>query len=327
MAQLRTLAAISALLIASASSANSPIGEGDRCGLGVLFGHAPSLQITSVIDGSPAQGAGVKQGDIVSAINGIFVFSVDELARHLQTFTCGDDIKLTLVNITDSPLPRTVTITLAGVDFSVVTVPEFEIPDDYPDLPPGGFLKPIDDALVQAARSAAVSVRADTNEELPRGFYLGRKNFEGEGKKKFWTSAVTGVQVGKAELRFYLITPYSEARHRFYEAAKQFEELTTADVVDSLRSMKYAYVVPLQNAAAENLAANLTGFGSLTTNTYVVVIRRGSQVFQPIGNNGAGWAFPLEVFDYGADFEIVAVSVDNLHAVLKPKLVQWKDVR
>jgi len=114
------------------------------------------------------------------------------------------------------------------------------------------------------------------------------------------------------------MTPFSEARYRFYQSKQQFEILSPEEIVKELGRVKSAYIVVLQNADVERLAGNLAGFGSLVYNKLItkVVIRRGLTVYQPLGNNGAGWAFPMEVFGGTDDLEVVAVSSDNRHATV-----------
>src|SRR6266850_227450 len=92
-----------------------------------------------------------------------------------------------------------------------------------------------------------------------------------------------------ATLSFYLMTPFSEARYRFYQSKQQFEILSPEEIVKELGRVKSAYIVVLQNADVERLAGNLAGFGSLVYNKLItkVVIRRGLTVYQPLGNNGA----------------------------------------
>ena len=60
--------------------------------------YAPaSVCITGINDGSPAQAAGLKQYDFITAINGERVTSLRELTTLLDTFKPGDTVTLTIV--------------------------------------------------------------------------------------------------------------------------------------------------------------------------------------------------------------------------------------
>lgn len=302
----------------------------DQCMLGVLFGAPPSLQIAQVVPGSPADQGGVRPGDIISSVNGVFVFTIDQLRAQLESYSCGQTVSIALVNPVDSPLPRVVELQLSHVDArpGIQRAPVFSKPPEYPPCD-SKYIVPLDEKLAAAAKQASGTLDEDTEEGAERAFFLGRKNFEGEAARKFWSSALAGVQVGKAELQFYLITPYSEARYRFYSAAKQLEPLSIAEVVTGLHEMDYAALFVVQNAGVENLAANMVGWGGLATNSFLtkVVIRRGDTIYPSIGRSGAGWVFPLSVFTEGGDFEIVAVSTDNKQAILEIKHSRWSSVR
>ena len=311
-----------AFLLFSMAHANAA----ERCGIGIFMNAFG--QIESVIPGSPADKAGIKVGDIPYVVDGIMTVGTAQIQQQIQKANCDDTITLTLTNISGLGR-RTVVVTLEKVDFRAsVLTRVFPIPSSYPPLPESLLLQPLGRESARKAKLDAGGLRENTREEFPRGFYLGKKNFEGEGKRKFATHLLTGVQIGKSELRFYLVTPYTEARYRFYEAAKQFESYTEEEAVSSFGEMGHAYVVVLQSAATENLSANLAGFGSLTSNTAIskVVIRRDGTVYESIGRDGAGWAFPLSVFTK-KDIEIIAVSQDNLHATLKPSGTRWSKVR
>ena len=56
------------------------------------------VYISAVYDGSDAQAKGVAAGDIITAVNGTRVTSIDELNRVKNQFTAGDSITLTLYN-------------------------------------------------------------------------------------------------------------------------------------------------------------------------------------------------------------------------------------
>ena len=64
--------------------------------LASYFGAKDGLLVTSVTDGSAASRAGVKAGDVITAINGRPVTSRDDLVRQLRD-SAGDDITIGIV--------------------------------------------------------------------------------------------------------------------------------------------------------------------------------------------------------------------------------------
>jgi len=192
------------------------------------------------------------------------------------------------------------------------------VPTDYPPFPEHTKILPLTIEQARLCRDEADHLKKIKPVQFPQGYFLDRANFEGETGRKFASSLLVGTEVGGATLSFYLLTPYSEARFRFYQAKKQFEKLTAEDVVKDLEHANTAVVVVLQNADVERLAGNLAGFGSLVYNKLItkVVIKRGEIIYQPLGNEGAGWAFPLGVFGGDEYLEVIAVSSDNRHATV-----------
>ena len=80
-----------------------------RPAIGISYGTLPlafriyynlpeGVYISAVYDGSDAQAKGVAAGDIITAVNGTRVTSIDELNRVKNQFTAGDSITLTLYN-------------------------------------------------------------------------------------------------------------------------------------------------------------------------------------------------------------------------------------
>ena len=64
----------------------------------IYYNLPEGVYISAVYDGSDAQAKGVAAGDIVTAVNGTRVTSIDELNRVKNQFTAGDSITLTLYN-------------------------------------------------------------------------------------------------------------------------------------------------------------------------------------------------------------------------------------
>jgi len=193
-----------------------------------------------------------------------------------------------------------------------------ERPADYPAPADKLRIFPLSMESVLQAREEAEHFKKVTRVKFEEGYYLGRTNFEGELGRKMASSLLTGVEIGGATLSFYFLTPYSEARYRFYQAKQQFENLTAEDQVKDLGALNSVLIVVLQDADAERLAGNLAGFGSFVYNKLLtkVVVKRGETVYQPLGNQGAGWLFPMDVFGGTDDLEVIAVSSDNRHATV-----------
>jgi len=192
------------------------------------------------------------------------------------------------------------------------------VPSDYPPYAEPPRILPLSSERARECSEEVQHLKKLKPVEFPQGYSLGRASFEGEAGRRFATALLAGVEVGGAPLSFYLMTPYSAARYRFYQAKKQFESLAVEDVTRDLGPIDTAIVVVTQDADVERLAANMAGFGSLVYNKLItkVVVKRGEIVYQPLGNQGAGWAFPLQVFAGEDDLEIIAVSSDNRQATV-----------
>jgi S1-C subfamily serine protease len=91
--------AIARELVANPTGANgSPSGGASTAGyLGVEVQSAPAggAQIAGVETGGPAEGAGLKSGDVVTAIDGSPVRSASELSTAVQRHASGDRVALT----------------------------------------------------------------------------------------------------------------------------------------------------------------------------------------------------------------------------------------
>ena len=64
----------------------------------IYYNLPEGVYISAVYDGSDAQAKGIAAGDIITAVNGTRVTSIDELNRVKNQFTAGDSITLTLYN-------------------------------------------------------------------------------------------------------------------------------------------------------------------------------------------------------------------------------------
>ncbi len=70
-------------------------------------------KVTEVIGGSPAQSAGLKVNDQITAINGQPVSSADELIAKIKAVEIGDEVKLTVVRDGET-LPNPITVVTAS---------------------------------------------------------------------------------------------------------------------------------------------------------------------------------------------------------------------
>jgi serine protease Do len=67
--------------------------------------------ITQVVRGSPAEQIGLKPGDVITAIDGKSIASVDELNEILHGYQIGQQVTITYYR---GIAPNTVTITLVA---------------------------------------------------------------------------------------------------------------------------------------------------------------------------------------------------------------------
>jgi S1-C subfamily serine protease len=64
-------------------------------------------QVANVASGSPAAGAGLQQGDVITAVDGTTVSSPADLARLVRSHQPGDQVTITYSrggNSTDAPV-------------------------------------------------------------------------------------------------------------------------------------------------------------------------------------------------------------------------------
>ena len=59
-------------------------------------GYPDGVYVKTVLSGSPASLAGLKEGDIITAVDGTSVSSYDELKKIISGHSSGDKIKLTI---------------------------------------------------------------------------------------------------------------------------------------------------------------------------------------------------------------------------------------
>lgn len=65
--------------------------------LGDYFGVEHGVLVSSVTNGSPAEKAGVKAGDVITAVGGSPVVDVPELRRRISGYRDGEDVGVTVV--------------------------------------------------------------------------------------------------------------------------------------------------------------------------------------------------------------------------------------
>ncbi len=85
--------------------------------------EAPGLLVRAVADGSPAAAAGVAEGDLVTAVAGVPVPSVDDLWDALDAAADRSSVEVTLLRGVDE---RTVTVTFADPGAPTVGEPDLE---------------------------------------------------------------------------------------------------------------------------------------------------------------------------------------------------------
>ncbi|MDH3216512.1 MAG: PDZ domain-containing protein [Candidatus Krumholzibacteria bacterium] len=139
-----------------------------REGLGASVKHG--VVVSEVIDGSPAQKAGIKEGDIIVEFAGEKVESPDELQRLVAEAEIGDEVKIKLIRDKKS---KTYEVSLG--DWADNPTMVWMGPDDFEVMVPDG-----DDvqALLGRLQPRRLGVRvSDVNKDL--GSYFGVK--EGQG--------------------------------------------------------------------------------------------------------------------------------------------------
>ena len=98
---------------AAKSVANTLIAGGkvQHAYLGIRVADASSsgAQITSVVSGSPADKAGLKAGDVVTAIDGTSITSADDLTSQVGAHQPSDTITVT---VTRNGSPKDIKVTL-----------------------------------------------------------------------------------------------------------------------------------------------------------------------------------------------------------------------
>ncbi len=65
--------------------------------LSEIYGLPIGVYIANVVQGTPAQDAGLKRGDVIIAVNGVNTFTWESMTDELQKFSVGDTVKLTIV--------------------------------------------------------------------------------------------------------------------------------------------------------------------------------------------------------------------------------------
>jgi len=91
--------AIPSSLVKSVAGAIISGGKVEHAYLGVKVGDAPNAagaQIGSIVPGSPADKAGLEQGDIVTAVDGKAIASSDDLTASVASYKPGDKVTFTV---------------------------------------------------------------------------------------------------------------------------------------------------------------------------------------------------------------------------------------
>jgi S1-C subfamily serine protease len=107
------------------SNGNDQSGSGDQSGLGNGFGNSsgdgqdgqqeqqtvPGAVIEQVIQGTPADSAGLAAGDVITAVNGTQVSTSDELTSALDAHKPGDSVTITWTDTSGQSQTANVTLT------------------------------------------------------------------------------------------------------------------------------------------------------------------------------------------------------------------------
>ena len=79
------------------------------------YGIPTGVYVSDVTEGSGAQAAGLRRGDVITALDGRSVTDVSQLQELLQYYKAGQTVNLTVQSITDSDYAeKTVSLTLSG---------------------------------------------------------------------------------------------------------------------------------------------------------------------------------------------------------------------
>ena len=79
------------------------------------YGIPTGVYVSEVTEGSGAQAAGLRRGDVITALDGRSVTDVSQLQELLQYYKAGQTVNLTVQSITDSAYAeKTVSLTLSG---------------------------------------------------------------------------------------------------------------------------------------------------------------------------------------------------------------------
>ena len=78
----------------------------------MLFRSMPEgVYVYQVVEGSAAEKAGIRQGDIITAIDGKTVTSMSQLKENLAYYKAGDKGKVTFQRLGDGYKEKTVEVT------------------------------------------------------------------------------------------------------------------------------------------------------------------------------------------------------------------------
>jgi S1-C subfamily serine protease len=80
--------------------------------IGVNLAEVPAgLSVTKVQDGSPASVAGIKEGDVITLVDGTKVSTHDQLSALLRSIAPGTKVNLTVLR---DGVPKKFSVTLAA---------------------------------------------------------------------------------------------------------------------------------------------------------------------------------------------------------------------
>ena len=69
----------------------------------MLYGIPAGVYVTGTISDGPAEKAGLQEGDIITAFDGITITSMQDLQNRLQYYAAGESVDLTVATKSSTP--------------------------------------------------------------------------------------------------------------------------------------------------------------------------------------------------------------------------------
>lgn len=292
------VAAVLALTAASQADASPKLGIDVR---------EPSTQVTNVYTGSAAEKSGVKVGDIIFMVNGVAASTYSQLAAALAAIPADETFTLKVLRG-----GQMVELKAWREEYSP---PPLKVPDDYPAIRGKTTLSLLTDMSEKEAKAEIGTVEKFVRTENKVGYLLGTKGYNDFAGKVFF-----GAAMGKTNLNFVMVTPYSAVRYLYWTASKQFKPVD-ADSVGWWKANPHVVCVMVapESSFGTNVMEGLSGYVGLKYEAVItnVVVRKQGMVYQNIRRDGMKWYFPIDLFNTAEDIEVIAVDADNEQKIIK----------